>query len=57
MLVTISDKELVCEKCLRRGDAAAQLNLTERQVQRLVNRYHESGTLGAFAVVADLLWF
>lgn len=54
MLVTMSDKELsrvnviqaVCEKRLRRRDAAGQLGLTERQVQRLVNRYRESGTAG-----------
>jgi len=51
MLVTVSDKELnrvnviqaVCEKRLRRRDAAAHLELTELQVQRLVNRYRESG--------------
>ncbi|ETS32239.1 transposase [Photorhabdus temperata] len=51
MLVTMSDKELnrvnviqaVCEKRLRRRDAAAQLNLTEWQVQRLVSRYRASG--------------
>ncbi|SFN97619.1 Homeodomain-like domain-containing protein [Xenorhabdus japonica] len=50
MLVTMSDKELnrinviqaVSEKRLRRRDAAAQLELTERQVQRLVNRYFVS---------------
>lgn len=54
MLVTMSDKELsrvnviqaVCEKRLRRRDAAAQLGLTERQIQRLVNRYRESGAAG-----------
>ncbi len=54
MLVTMSDKELnrinviqaVCEKRLRRCDAASQLNLTERQVQRLVNRYRELGIAG-----------
>lgn len=54
MLVTMSDKELrrvnvihaVCEKRLRRRDAAGQLGLTERQVQRLVNRYRESGSAG-----------
>lgn len=51
MLVTVSDIELnrvnviqaVCEKRLRRRDAAAHLELTELQVQRLVNRYRESG--------------
>lgn len=54
MLVTMSDKELnrvnviqaVSEKRLRRRDAAVQLKLTERQVQRLVNRYRESGIAG-----------
>lgn len=51
MLVTMSDKELnrinviqaVCEKQLRQRDATSQLNLTERQVQRIVNRYRELG--------------
>lgn len=50
----MSDKELrrinviqaVCEKRLRRRDAAGQLGLAERQVQWLVNRYRESGTAG-----------
>lgn len=54
MLVTMSDKELsrinviqsVVEKRMRRRDAAHQLNLTERQVQRLMNRYRESGVSG-----------
>jgi len=51
MLVTMSNKELhrlpviqaVVEKRLRRRDAASQLDLTERQVQRLMNRFRESG--------------
>lgn len=46
MLVTMSDKELhrlpviqaVCEKRLRRRDAASQLGISERQAQRLINR-------------------
>ncbi|WP_254304374.1 helix-turn-helix domain-containing protein, partial [Candidatus Sodalis sp. SoCistrobi] len=50
----MSDKELsrvnviqaVCQKRLRRRDASAQLGLTERQIQRLVNRYRESGAAG-----------
>lgn len=54
MLVTMSDKEsgrvnviqAVCEKWLRRRDAAAQMELTERLVQRLVNHYRESGAAG-----------
>mgnify|MGYP004716078211 CR=1 FL=1 len=54
MLVTMSNKELhrlpviqaVIEKRLRRRDAASQLDLTERQVQRLMNRYRESGAAG-----------
>lgn len=54
MLVIMSDKELnrvnvihaVCEKRLRRRDAASQPELNERQVQRLVNRYRESGAAG-----------
>lgn len=52
--MAISDKELsrvnailaVCEKWLRRRDAAAQMELTERQVQRLINCYRESGVAG-----------
>lgn len=51
MLVTMSDKDLsrykvindVCERRLRRSDAAQILNLSERQVQRLMNRLRESG--------------
>ncbi|BDR13605.1 transposase [Vibrio sp. STUT-A11] len=51
MLVTMSDKDLsrykvindVCEHRLRRADAAEILNLSERQVQRLMNRLRESG--------------
>ncbi|MBH2846256.1 ISNCY family transposase [Serratia marcescens] len=53
MLVTMSDKELsriniiqsVVEKRMRRRDAAHQLALTERQTQRLMNRYREHGPL------------
>nr|WP_273908634.1 hypothetical protein [Enterobacter bugandensis] len=44
----MSDKELsrinviqsVVEKCMRRRDAAQQLALTERQTQRLMNRFY-----------------
>ncbi|WP_425667673.1 ISNCY family transposase [Vibrio tubiashii] len=47
----MSDKDLsrykvindVCERRLRRADAAEILNLSERQVQRLMNRLRESG--------------
>lgn len=54
MLVTMSNKELhrlpviqaVVEKRLRRRDAASQLDLTERQVQRLMNRFRELGPAG-----------
>nr|WP_226377028.1 helix-turn-helix domain-containing protein [Pantoea stewartii] len=54
MLVTTSNKELhrltviqaVTEKRMRRRDAAPQLDLSERQVQRLMNRYRESGAAG-----------
>ncbi|WP_083482061.1 ISNCY family transposase [Pantoea sp. A4] len=50
----MSNKELhrlpviqaVIEKRLRRRDAASQLDITERQVQRLMNRYRESGAAG-----------
>ncbi|VEF68271.1 hypothetical protein SB00175_05011 [Klebsiella oxytoca] len=55
MLVTMSDKELsrinviqsAVEKRMRRSDVAHQLALTERQTQRRMNRFSESG-------VADL---
>lgn len=54
MLVTMSDKELnrinvipsVVEKRMRRRDAVHQLNLTERQTQRLMNRFCEFGAAG-----------
>jgi len=54
MLVTMSNKEpqrlpviqAVIEKRLRRRDAAAQSQLTKRQVQRLMYRYRESGAAG-----------
>lgn len=54
MLVIMSDKELrrinviqsVVEKRMRRRDAAHQLALTERQTQRLMNRFRESGAAG-----------
>lgn len=54
MLVTMSDKELsrinviqsVVEKRMRRRDAAQLFALTERQTQRLMNRFHESGAAG-----------
>ena len=54
MLVTMSDKKLsrinviqsVVEKRMRRRDAAHQLALTERQTQRLMNRFRESGAAG-----------
>ncbi|MBA2140351.1 helix-turn-helix domain-containing protein [Salmonella enterica subsp. houtenae serovar 44:z36,[z38]:-] len=50
----MSDKELsrinviqsVIEKRMRRRDAAHQLALTERQTQRLMNRFRESGAAG-----------
>ncbi|EKC4128969.1 hypothetical protein OPZ14_000560 [Salmonella enterica subsp. enterica] len=49
MLVTMSDKELrrinviqsVVEKRMRRRDAVQQLALTERQTQRLMNRFRD----------------
>lgn len=54
MLVTMSDKEIsrinviqsVVEKRMRRRDAAHQLALTERQTQRLMNRFREFGATG-----------
>ncbi|MDC7872083.1 hypothetical protein TH60_21570 [Pantoea ananatis] len=54
MLVTVSNKELhrltviqtLIEKRLRRRDAASQLDLSERQVQRLMKRYREADAAG-----------
>lgn len=54
MLVTMSGKELcrlpviqaVVEKYLRHRDAVSQLKLTERQVQRMMNRFRVSGADG-----------
>lgn len=65
MLVTMSDKELnrinviqaVIDKRMRRRDAAHQLNLTERQVQRLMNRYRESGVAGLVSLRRGQLGF
>ncbi len=61
MLVTMSDKELsrinviqsVVEKRMRRRDAAQLLALTERQTQRLMNRFRESGAAGLGFVFDD----
>lgn len=60
MLVTMSDKDLsrykvindVCERRLRRSDAAQLLNLSERQVQRLMNRLRESGAASWYMELA-----
>lgn len=49
MLVTMNDKEIfrlgtirdVCEKRIRRKDAAQLLNVSLRQVQRLITRYRD----------------
>lgn len=38
--------QAVIEKRLRRRDVASQLDLSGRQVQRLMNRYRESGAAG-----------
>ncbi len=51
MLVTMNDKEIlkfgairdVCEKRIRRADAARVLSLSVRQVQRLVTRFRQHG--------------
>jgi len=54
----MSDKELsrqsVIEKRMRRCDAAQQLALTERQTQRLMNRFRESGAAGLAKLVPAL---
>ncbi|HIF9241027.1 TPA: helix-turn-helix domain-containing protein [Photobacterium damselae] len=49
MLVTMNDKEIfrlgtirdVCEKRIRCKDAAQLLNVSVRQVQRLITRYRD----------------
>ncbi len=54
MLVTMSDSEIrrfkiiqdVCDRRIRRSDAAEILNLSVRQVQRLMNRLRECGAAG-----------
>lgn len=54
MLITMSDKEIsradvirdVCDRRLRHKDAASLLSLTERQVQRLMNQFRQSGIEG-----------
>jgi hypothetical protein len=59
MLVTMSDKEIhrinviqaVIDKRMRRRDAAHH-TWPERQVQRLMNRYRESGVSGLSAANA-----
>ena len=38
--------QAVVEKRMRRRDAALRLELTERQVQRLVNRFRDTGAAG-----------
>ncbi|PTO98860.1 transposase, partial [Vibrio sp. 10N.286.45.A3] len=51
MLIAMSEKEIsrfkviqdVCEHRLRRTDAAEILSLSERQVQRLMNKLREHG--------------
>ena len=54
MLVTMNDKEIfrlgtirdVCEKRIKRKDAAQLLNISVRQVQRLITRYRDLGAVG-----------
>ena len=54
MLVTMNDKEIfrlgtirdVCEKRIKRKDAAQLLNVSVRQVQRLITRYRDLGAVG-----------
>ena len=61
MLVTMNDKEIfrlgtirdVCEKRIKRKDAAQLLNVSVRQVQRLITRYRDLGALVWFINVAD----
>ena len=61
MLLTMSDKELnrvnaikdVCERRLKQKDAAALLDITRRQVQRLVNQYRQHGAAGLVSQQRD----
>ena len=54
MLFVMNQKELnrvdvirdVCEKRLTQENASNTLNLTRRQIQRLVNKYRENGAPG-----------
>ena len=54
MLVTMNDKEIfrlgtirdVCEKRIKRKDAAQLLNVSVRQVQRLITRYRDLSAVG-----------
>ena len=54
MLLTMNDKEIlrlsairdVCEKRIRRMDAARILSLSVRQIQRLATRFRQLGAAG-----------
>ena len=54
MLVSMNEKEIfrlgtirdVCEKRIKRKDAAQLLNVSVRQVQRLITRYRDLGAVG-----------
>lgn len=58
MLVTLSNKELhrlpviqaVCEKRLCRCDTVSQLDLTERKVQRQMDKFRLFGTSGLVSI-------
>ncbi len=64
MLVTMSDKELnrinviqsVVEKRMRRRYAAHQVALTERQTQRLMNRFHLLTVVVASLATGNSCW-
>ncbi|WP_445497990.1 hypothetical protein [Photorhabdus sp. SF281] len=47
--------DTVVEKRMLRRDAARQLNLPERQTQRLMNRFRESGAAGLAGLCGALL--
>ena len=62
MLVTMNDKEIfrlgtirdVCEKRIKRKDAAQLLNVSVRQVQRLITRYRDLGAVGLVHQIVKL---
>ena len=64
MLLSMSQKELnrvdvirdVCEKRLTQTNASKLLNLTRRQIQRLVNQYRCNGAAGLVSLRRGHIW-